>query len=82
MEVLVQELPKSKFLSVSGAEPPVVKKDWKLVDIDATSGLGGKRKEVGCGYKGQDTQQLSFWIIYIQYVPVGTSSLVYIVPNL
>jgi hypothetical protein len=37
MEVLVQEVPKSKFLSVSGAEPPVVKKDWKLVVIDATS---------------------------------------------
>jgi len=33
----VQEVPKSKFLSVSGAEPPVVKKDWKLVVIDATS---------------------------------------------
>jgi hypothetical protein len=32
MEVLVHELPKSIFFSVIGAEPPIVKKDWNLVD--------------------------------------------------
>lgn len=33
----MHELPKSMFLSVIGAEPPVVKKDLNLVDTTAAS---------------------------------------------